>query len=280
MKQHNTPEDRGKKRGLTRRTLILIVVVGALLVMCLCGAVLAALQRGDSMETPEATAPTPDYMVAEKAAAITELAPVDTQAPTDAPQPTDTTIPTAVPSTDTAVPPTDTPAPPPTPIQGLVPPGTYLVGTDIEPGIYVGQAGQGVFDSCYWGRLSGLGGTLEDLLANENSVGLYYMEVLPSDKALETACELRAVDHVPARETLLTVLPPGMYLVGRDIGPGMYRGVAGEDVLGSCYWARLSGVSGELDEVLANDNATGQYYIEVQPGDFALEVSCEVEKVE
>jgi hypothetical protein len=34
--------------------------------------------------------------------------------------------------------------------------GTNLVGTDIEPGIYVGFAGESTLDTCYWERLSSL----------------------------------------------------------------------------------------------------------------------------
>ena len=55
----------------------------------------------------------------------------------------------------------------------------------------------------------------------------------------------------------------GMYLVGRDITPGTYRGKAGTDVLSSCYWARLSGLSEDFDDLIANDNATGSYYVSV-----------------
>lgn len=176
---------------------------------------------------------------------------------------------------------TDTPSSTPTTeIEGLIKIGTYLVGTDIKPGIYVGLTGEGIFESCYWARLSDLSGDMDALLANDNAEGLFYIEVLPTDKALETGCELLPIDSVPARDELLTVLPPGTYLVGRDIEPGTYRGEAGEDILDSCYWARLAGVSGDMDELLANDNATGQYFIEVQPSDFALNVGCEVEKVQ
>lgn len=179
----------------------------------------------------------------------------------------------------TEVPATDTPAPTPTPeIEGLVKKGTHLVGTDIEPGIYVGLAGEGLMDSCYWARLSNLTGS-DDILANDNAEGLFYVEVLPDDKALETKCELLPIEQVPARDEFLTVLSPGTYLVGRDIEAGTYRGVAGDDLLESCYWARLSNVSGD-DDILANDNATGQYFVEVLPSDFALQVGCEVEKVE
>jgi hypothetical protein len=174
---------------------------------------------------------------------------------------------------------TDTPAPTPTQeIEGLVKEGTHLVGTDIEPGIYVGLAGEGLLDSCYWARLSNLTGS-DDILANDNAEGLYYVEVLPDDMALKTGCELLPIEQVPARDEFLTVLPPGTYLVGRDIEAGTYRGKAGDDILESCYWSRLSNVSGD-DDILANDNATGQYFIEVLATDFALQVGCEVEKVE
>lgn len=158
--------------------------------------------------------------------------------------------------------------------------GTHLVGIDIEPGIYVGLAGEGLFKSCYWARLSNLTGQLDDILANDNAEGLYYVEVLPQDKALKTACELFPIEQVPARDEFLTVLPVGTYLVGRDIKAGTYRGEAGDDILKSCYWARLSNVKGELDGILANDNATGQFFVEVLPTDFALRVGCEMEKVE
>jgi hypothetical protein len=156
--------------------------------------------------------------------------------------------------------------------------GTHLVGTDIEPGIYVGLAGEGLLESCYWARLSNLTGT-DDILANDNAVGLYYVEVLSEDKALETGCELLPIEQVPPKDGFLTLLPPGKYLVGRDIEPGTYRGEAGVDILESCYWARLSNVTGE-DDILANDNATGQYFIEVLPSDFALQLGCGVEKLQ
>ena len=104
------------------------------------------------------------------------------------------------------------------------------------------------------------------------------MEVLSDDTALETACELLPIEQVQARGEFLTVLPPGTYLVGRDIEPGIYRGKAGDDILESCYWARLSNVRGS-DDILANDNAMGQYFIEMLSSDFALNIDCEVEKV-
>lgn len=159
-------------------------------------------------------------------------------------------------------------------IEGLVKEGTHLIGTDIEPGIYVGLAGQGLFDSCYWARLSNLTGE-DDILSNENAEGLYYLEVLPEDKALETKCELAPIDQIPARAELLLEVPTGTYMIGRDIGPGIYVGLAGEEFMESCYWSRLSNFSGE-DNILANDNAMGLYYLEVLPDDVGLKTGCDL----
>lgn len=178
-----------------------------------------------------------------------------------------------------SIPPTDKPEPTLIPeIEGLVKEGTHLVGTDIEPGIYVGLAGEGLLSSCYWARLSNLTGT-DDILANDNAEGLYYLEVLETDRALETACELLPIDQVPPPETFPTFVSVGTYLIGRDIEAGLYRGTAGDDLMESCYWARLKNVNGDND-ILANDNATGQFFVEVLPTDFAVKFGCEVEKVE
>ena len=99
------------------------------------------------------------------------------------------------------------------------------------------------------------------------------------DRALKTGCELLPIDKVPARDEYLTTLSPGTYLIGRDIEAGLFRGKAGDDIMESCYWARLSNASGD-DDILANDNATGQYFVEVLPSDFALNTGCELEKAE
>ena len=72
--------------------------------------------------------------------------------------------------------PTSTPKPAPTPIAGLVGIGTHIVGKDIHPGIYWGLGGEDVFSSCYWGRKSDLSGDLDSIIANDNSIGQYYID--------------------------------------------------------------------------------------------------------
>ena len=171
--------------------------------------------------------------------------------------------------------PTDVPAAAPDVVaSATLRPGTYEVGADLQPGIYAGRAGQGILSSCYWARLKGASGGLEDLLANDNAVGQFYVEVLPSDRFLETACNIVPLDALPPPAEKLTKIPAGTHIVGRDISPGMYQGEGGADILSSCYWARLGGLSGEADDLIANDNAVGQFFVDVAPTDKALAANC------
>ena len=247
-----------KKR---KRTIVLIVAGGLVLLCVVCG-IFGTLSR----PKPEGQA----TATVQAAAHATELPqPTATPRPTDTPRPTNTPRPT-----DTPVPPTATPDP------NLIQPGTYLVGTDIRPGIYKGQAGYDLFASCYWARLQDLSGSLDAVLANDNSIGQFYVEVKESDYAFETRCELRFLPSFPEPPTEFPQrIMPGTYLVGIDIQPGTYRGQAGTEITDSCYWARLRDVSGELEAIIANDNAIGQFYVQVQPSDFALTTKCELEHI-
>ena len=100
----------------------------------------------------------------------------------------------------------------------------YQVGTDIQPGIYAGLAGTDVLDSCYWARLSGASGDFSDLISNENASGQFYVEVQPTDKYFKVDCEVTPLNDWPVPVEPLSEIGPGMYLVGRDIAPGTYRG--------------------------------------------------------
>ena len=58
--------------------------------------------------------------------------------------------------------------------------GTHLVGTDVQPGTYRAEAG---LDGCYWERLSGLGGDIDDVIANQNVDGSAIVTIGWSDRA-------------------------------------------------------------------------------------------------
>jgi hypothetical protein len=192
--------------------------------------------------------------------------------------PTPNTVPSETPIP--IIPPTSTPPQPETnPQQGLIQPGTYLVNTDIQPGIYKGLAGADMHKSCYWARLKSLSGNLDALLANENAIGQFYIEIKSDDYALQARCPIRLVSPLPPHTgDYPQSLQPGTYLVGIDIQPGTYKGQAGNDITASCYWARLSNVAGNMDALIANDNPTGQFYVAVSADDFAITTRCALER--
>ena len=121
---------------------------------------------------------------------------------------------------------------------------TYRVGTDIQPGIYAGKSGAGLFGFCYWERLSGASGDFSDVIANSTAVGQFYVDILSTDKYFKVDCDIVPIDKWPRPAELLSSIEPGTYLVGRDIAAGTYRGETGSGVLDSCLWERLSGLSG------------------------------------
>ncbi len=183
--------------------------------------------------------------------------------PTKQIKPTSTSQPTSKP-TNTRVP-TQTPNP------NLFTPGTYLVGTEIKPGIYRGKE-----DYCYWERLKDLSGSFDAIIANGGPEGQFYVEVSESDLAFKIECQIIFLESLPdPLADMPKRIEPGMYLVGRDIKPGTYKG--NEEY---CYWERLSGVDGSFDSIITNGGPEGQFYVEVQETDFAFKTGCPLDFVE
>jgi hypothetical protein len=54
-----------------------------------------------------------------------------------------------------------------------------------------------------------------------------------------------AAPPVPGPKRIIT---DGLWKVGEEVAPGTYRSSGG----GNCYWARLSGFSGDLDDIITN----------------------------
>lgn len=58
----------------------------------------------------------------------------------------------------------------------------------------------------------------------------------------------------------------GTWVVGEDIAAGVYRNEGG----GSCYWERLSGLSGEFGDIIANGLPDGPTVVEIAGADTAF----------
>ena len=242
-----------------------------------------------------APAPRPAPLPTVTATSEATRTPTPTVTPTPAPAPRPTPVPTVT-ATPTPVPtpaptPMATPTVPPTPTQISTPtptsmpmvgygPGTYQVNSDIEPGIYAGKAGTGLLDSCDWQRLSGVTGELSDIIAIDFQFGQFYIEILPTDKYFKIGlnCHITPLNEWPEPTGPLSEFGPGTYQVNSDIQPGIYAGNAGTDLLDSCDWQRLNGVTGDLSDIIAIDIQVGQFYIEILPADkyFRIGLNCHI----
>ncbi|HXF56339.1 MAG TPA: hypothetical protein VNO34_01945 [Actinomycetota bacterium] len=158
-------------------------------------------------------------------------------APPPAPVPTPTPSPAPAPS--------PTPAPGPATSFGD---GTFRVGVDIAPGTYRNSdSSQG----CYWARLSGFGGTLDEIIANNFTFARQVVTISPSDAGFSSErCGQWSQDLSAITPSPTAPFSDGIYIVGVDIAPGLWRN---SDSSGGCYWARLSGFGGTLDEIIANE---------------------------
>ncbi len=154
----------------------------------------------------------------------------------------------------------------------LISSGIYEVGYDINPGLYRFYT-PGL---CYWERLAGFSGEFGDIITNNNVTGYFIVEVLPRDAGFGLNCTgaVQLVDSyadTPGGQRLspdTTVIPSGVYEVGIDIEPGLYR------LEGSCYWERLAGFSGEFEDIIANNNTNGVFRVEIQASDAGFGLAC------
>lgn len=141
--------------------------------------------------------------------------------------------------------------------------GTFRVGADVSPGLYQSYT----TGSCYWERMSGFSGSLSDIIANDNVSGRAIVEIKPSDVGFKSS---RCGAWSPYSTNPTSSFGNGYWKVGGDVQPGTYRTTTAS----SCYWARLSGFGGELDDILDNDNADGtDVVVQILPGDYGFESS-------
>jgi hypothetical protein len=140
--------------------------------------------------------------------------------------------------------------------------GTKLVPSEMPPGTY--RSTNPATTSCYWQRLSGLGGTFGEIIANENASGPAVVLIEPSDKAFSwRLCAPWSNDLGPITSSPDAPFGSGTFVVGVDIAPGTWRA----EGTSNCYWERLSGFSGSFNDIIANDNTQGSTIVQISPAD-------------
>lgn len=161
--------------------------------------------------------------------------------------------------TQTAMTPTPVPTTP-TPTFATFTDGTFQVGIDIQPGTYRTRIGS---QGCYYARLKGFSGSLDDILANNNTDDPAIVTILPTDKGFESQNCGTWTKDLSQITTSMTTFPDGMYLVGVDIKPGSYKSSGNQ----GCYYARLSNFTGSLYSIIANNNTDNPAIVTISASD-------------
>ena len=138
--------------------------------------------------------------------------------------------------------------------------GTHVVGQDVSAGTYRTRSGS---PGCYYSRLSGFGGTLGDIISNENTDAPAVVTISPNDKGFASrGCGIWTQD-LSAITSSRNTFGDGIYIIGTDIQPGTYRNNGQQ----GCYYERLSGFGGILGETIANENTDSPAVVTISPTD-------------
>lgn len=146
---------------------------------------------------------------------------------------------------------------PPKPLKTVISrDGSYRVGSQIKPGLYKAT---GTGNSCYWERLDGFSGSLDDINANHFGTANVYVRITSSDVGFKTE-DCGSWKEVPATGAKASsISKDGSYRVGIDIKPGLYEGLSSD----TCYWATLDGFTGDLEEIIDNDFTSGSVLVDI-----------------
>lgn len=138
--------------------------------------------------------------------------------------------------------------------------GIYEVGKDIKSGTYRTRVGS---SGCYYSRLSGFGGSLEEIISNENTDYPAVITIAATDKGFKSSrCGVWTQDL--SQVTLSkTSFDDGIYIIGTDIEPGKYKN-KGQD---GCYYSRLRGFSGSLGDIISNENTNDPAIVSIATTD-------------
>jgi hypothetical protein len=151
--------------------------------------------------------------------------------------------------------------------------GMWFVGAEVKPGIYRTTA-----KSCYYSLLSGFQGGIDDIIVNGSSGdngGI--LEIVASDKAISSRCDwtLISVDAIRAATTTSTKIGSGQWIVGGEISAGTYR-----TTTAGCYYSRLSGFRGDIDDIIANGSTPANGgIVEISATDLSFSSRCVWNKI-
>ena len=108
-----------------------------------------------------------------------------------------------------------------------------------------------------------------ELDAREDELDTRASDLDTRKEELDTREEEISTQEMEVEEN--TIPGTGVYIVGEDIAAGTY---STEVTSLNCYWARLSGTGGDLDDIITNNNVSeGQALVTIAESDVAFETN-------
>jgi hypothetical protein len=148
----------------------------------------------------------------------------------------------------------------PTPSYAHFGDGTFQVGKDIQPGTYRTRVGS---SNCYYARLKGFGGSLGEIITNENTDDPAVVTIAATDKGFQSQNCGTWTQNLSQITKSQTTFEDGTYIVGTDITPGTYKNTGDQ----GCYYARLRGFGGSIGDIIANNNTDAVAIVTIKASD-------------
>ncbi len=148
--------------------------------------------------------------------------------------------------------------------------GIYLVGDDIESGLYRVHV-TSAMNMGYIERSKDVSMDSSDIIANIVLTGDGYVEILDTDAAVKLQgvkiekTSLETLEKAPQKEA-----GDGIYLVGYDLAPGTYKVEVTDTTTGMGYVERAKRVSMGTNDIIANEIIQGPSYVKIKESDFAV----------
>lgn len=142
--------------------------------------------------------------------------------------------------------------------------GIWLVTEEVPAGYYRNTSSS---SGCYWARLSGFSGDLDDIIANEFTYDRDIVEVTGGEKGMESSSCGTWTNDLDPRKAPGAKMGGGAYLVNYEVKPGLWRNSNSSD---GCYWERTKGFTNSLGDITANNFAYNIQTVRVFPSDFGF----------
>ncbi len=149
--------------------------------------------------------------------------------------------------------------------------GTYIVGTDLQSGLYRVELMDTLTKNGTIDRSVSEDMSVSNILASISYAGNGYVQILDTDKAVR----LKGVDIQPIiadelKPAIQTEAGSGLYLIGYDLAPGTYDVQITDIATNSGIFQRLGSVAMNKEDIITNDIISKAGTITIEDSDYAV----------